>query len=125
MSAPPQLWVKRPLPPGPDGQERQAWRLPTHEDVLRQLVVQEHVADLVNKLRSAEATIDRLDGDRMERLELEVQQLRKFVRVIESECRNELVRGELQGMSKDGPHTSLWTNLMDRARALLVVTEGD
>ena len=45
---------------------------------------------------------------------------RAFIKKVESECRNELVRGELQGFDSDGPHAQLWSGLRDQARALLL-----
>lgn len=52
-----------------------------------------------------------------------IKKLRAFVKEIESECRNELTRGELQGFSDDGPHARHWRKFQQCALELLTSTE--
>lgn len=49
----------------------------------------------------------------------EIRSSRELVRRFESECRNELVRGEIEGLAPNGPHAILWIGLRDRAQAFL------
>ena len=86
----------------------------TDRDLLMQPLVQDLLVAERNKVRS-------LDGG--ERLHTAIQELRKLLDVFRSECRNELVRGKIDGLAPDGPHACLWTNLRDRAIALLDVTK--
>ena len=45
--------------------------------------------------------------------------IKEYVKCVISECKNELVRGELQGFEEDGPHFKCWNDMKIRAEWVL------
>lgn len=58
-------------------------------------------------------------GVNLRLLKSEAEENQQLLVLLESECRNELVRGELEGLTPDGPHARLWSGLRDRIQARL------